>query len=438
MDEETISYMVSDVPIEQVSEDLFNFTELAEKTATHILSYTKPESFVIGITVTWGAGKSSLLNLMEVAIIENCRQRNVKEPVTIKYSPWLLSNRGELLANFLLLLCSRLSDETSTNFFLFKYFEKLKKRIWDYQILKKYAKAISDNDRKPGIVNRVANIVGIPLISEFWEILKNFFATILLRSDTTNFDALRNSATSILVQQKKPIVVFIDDIDRLAKEEIIEIFRLVRSTAQLPRIIYVLAFDKQRVSNIITSSSKQIETAYIDKIVQLFVEVPQVYSSDLENLLTEKVTQLPTTKNFSSTDQENFNFRLSTTIGVIDDLNALRTPRDVYRLFNAYSFGVRLDKDPIPEPGDLLTKCMILTNFPNVNEWLIEYDRLTNNEQNTTFDESISFELVEKLKHACVLDNIKFEVLNQVIDKICPPLNGVNTNELFIRKCKRP
>ena len=183
--------------------------------------------------------------------------------------------------------------------------------------------------------------------------------------------------------------MFIDDIDRLAKDEIIEIFRLVRSTAQLPQIIYVLAFDKQRVSNIITSSSKQIETAYIDKIVQLFVEVPQVYSSDLENLLTEKVTQLPTTKIFSSTDQENFNFRLSTTIGVIDNLNALRTPRDVYRLFNAYSFGVRLDKDPIPEPGDLLTKCMIQINFPNVNEWLIEYDRITNNEQYTTFDESI-------------------------------------------------
>lgn len=126
MEEETISYMVSDVPIEQVSEDLFNFTELAEKTATHILSYTKPESFVLGVTGTWGAGKSSLLNLMEVAITENCRQRNVKEPVTIKYSPWLLSNRGEMLANFLLLLCSRLSDDTSTNFFLFKYFEKLK------------------------------------------------------------------------------------------------------------------------------------------------------------------------------------------------------------------------------------------------------------------------------------------------------------------------
>ena len=42
----------------------------------------------------------------------------------------------------------------------------------------------------------------------------------------------------------KPIVVILDDIDRLETSEIRDVFKLVRLTASFPNILYLMAFDR--------------------------------------------------------------------------------------------------------------------------------------------------------------------------------------------------
>lgn len=46
-----------------------------------------------------------------------------------------------------------------------------------------------------------------------------------------------------LKDEKMKIIVSIDDIDRLSEEEIVAVFQLVKSLADFPNTIYVLAFD---------------------------------------------------------------------------------------------------------------------------------------------------------------------------------------------------
>ena len=46
-----------------------------------------------------------------------------------------------------------------------------------------------------------------------------------------------------LKDEKIKIIVSIDDIDRLSDEEIVAVFQLVKSLADFPNTIYVLAFD---------------------------------------------------------------------------------------------------------------------------------------------------------------------------------------------------
>ena len=53
-------------------------------------------------------------------------------------------------------------------------------------------------------------------------------------------DALRK-------RDKKPIIVVLDDIDRLSVSEIRDIFKLVRLTASFPNLIYVVVCDRFRV-----------------------------------------------------------------------------------------------------------------------------------------------------------------------------------------------
>lgn len=50
-----------------------------------------------------------------------------------------------------------------------------------------------------------------------------------------------------LKQMDRPIVVTIDDLDRLASAELFEVLRLIRNTAAFPNLIYVVCYDKDYV-----------------------------------------------------------------------------------------------------------------------------------------------------------------------------------------------
>jgi predicted KAP-like P-loop ATPase len=78
-----------------------------------------------------------------------------------------------------------------------------------------------------------------------------------------------------LVGLEQPLVVVIDDIDRLTTGEIREIFKLVRLTASFPNIIYLLAFDRRRVEQALSEEGIDGRD-YLEKIVQTVVDIPAV------------------------------------------------------------------------------------------------------------------------------------------------------------------
>jgi hypothetical protein len=73
-------------------------------------------------------------------------------------------------------------------------------------------------------------------------------------------------------------VVVIDDIDRLQSNEIRDIFRLVRLTANFPHVIYLLAFDRSRVEMSLDEAHDS-GRSYLEKIVQKSIDVPAAPTS---------------------------------------------------------------------------------------------------------------------------------------------------------------
>src|SRR5271156_3062672 len=69
----------------------------------------------------------------------------------------------------------------------------------------------------------------------------------LLQRRKEGISARRAKLQNALAELKKPIVVAVDDIDRLSTSEIRDVFKLVRLTASFPNVIYVVAFDRARV-----------------------------------------------------------------------------------------------------------------------------------------------------------------------------------------------
>lgn len=417
----SISSIDPDVPIRNSSEDLFGFAPLVNNVAAHILSYQQSESVVLGVSGSWGSGKTSFLNLLEEAISNQSKDASKKAtPTIIRYSPWLISNRSTLLADFLLLLCTKLVKDSSGNIFGLKYLIRLKKQFWDFRKFRKYAIAVSSRERSSDIVSKFVANVGIPLLSDLWRLITKTIKAVMLTPDAINFDDLRNSASNVLEKQNKRIIVLLDDLDRLEPDEIMEILRLVRSTAQLPKITYILCFDKKRVSDTIQSRLGANDHSYTDKISQLYINVPKVDLFDLSELLKKRITRFLRNSNSRMPIDTLLEDKLSELISIITPLDVLKTPRDVVRIFNSFVLEIQTKIDLGYEIESSFMDSVFRAKLPNVDEWIQNYLKIESNDQSSLKDKRFQMGLVSSLQNACSLDSLDFVKLAGIIENIAP------------------
>ncbi|GAB2513287.1 KAP family P-loop domain protein [Paramicrobacterium agarici] len=202
---------------------------------------------MVGIMGPWGHGKSSFVNLM--------REQFEKEPklTVIDFNPWMFSGSNQLVNFFFTEIGAELNVKNKSKF----------GQTADW--LAKYA----------GILKPASQLIPVPFAGALGEAAAVAIGGL---ADTTDADRsakkVREKITEELGALTEPIVVVIDDIDRLTTPEIREIFKLVRLTASFPNIVYVLAFDRARVEQALTEDGVP-GRAYLEKIVQLSFDVPQ-------------------------------------------------------------------------------------------------------------------------------------------------------------------
>lgn len=84
---------------------------------------------------------------------------------------------------------------------------------------------------------------------------------------------------------KRPLLVVIDDIDRLMTDEIREVFQLVKANADFPNLIYLLLFDREIVAGALNSISGGRGHEFLDKIIQALFHVPQPSMKSVHQVL---------------------------------------------------------------------------------------------------------------------------------------------------------
>lgn len=80
---------------------------------------------------------------------------------------------------------------------------------------------------------------------------------------------------------KKKVFVVIDDVDRLDKDEVFEVLRLVRNTAKFCNIIFVVSMDEKYVIEQLGKKGILDGKLYLEKIFPLVVKLPKVDSFEL-------------------------------------------------------------------------------------------------------------------------------------------------------------
>lgn len=262
--ERTQEKYLNDAPIKSSAEDYLGRASVAHDVAASIRELDASEGIVVGILGPWGHGKSSFINLMR-------EQFKIDPPLTVvDFNPWIFSGSNQLVNFFLTEIGAELKIRNKNRF----------GQVADW--LAQYA----------GILKPATQIIPLAGASVAGEV---FTATLSGLANTTNVDRsankIREEIANKLADLSEPIVVVVDDIDRLTTPEIRDMFKLVRLTASFPNVIYVLAFDRARVEQALSEDGIP-GRAYLEKIIQLSFDVPQAPRKLLRSQVSKELDRI--------------------------------------------------------------------------------------------------------------------------------------------------
>ena len=253
-----------DAPIDSSADDDLGRAPVAHDFAESIRELDASQGLVVGILGPWGHGKSSFINLM--------REQFTSKPAltVVDFNPWMFSGSNQLVSFFFTEVGAELNVHNKSRFG--------KTADW----LAQYA----------GILKPASQFIPIPGAAAAGEAAAAALTGLAGSTDADrSAKKVRDEITKELSTLKQPIVVVIDDIDRLTTIEIREIFKLVRLTASFPNIIYVLAFDRERVEQALTEDGVP-GRAYLEKIIQLSFDVPQAPAKLLRSQVFEELNRI--------------------------------------------------------------------------------------------------------------------------------------------------
>ena len=226
----------NDVAIERECDDWLGFSSMVGLLFEDLSSLDlSGESLTMGIIAQWGKGKSSYINLL---------MNEVKKhgDIIIRFNPRGSKSAANIQKDFFDAFATELSKYYAGFGFL----------------LGRYTKHL-------GLLGQY----------EWTRPLESLLMLLLPEKDV---EAI-NEAISTL---GKRIYVVIDDLDRLTGEEIIEVLKLVDRNASFNNVVFVMAYDKEYVNNVLRKHLDHgLDHSFIDKYVTWEVILPEIDSDVL-------------------------------------------------------------------------------------------------------------------------------------------------------------
>jgi predicted KAP-like P-loop ATPase len=103
----------------------------------------------------------------------------------------------------------------------------------------------------------------------------------------------KQELSGLLKKNDHPILVVIDNIDRLIAMEIQLIFRVVKANLDLSKVSYLLLFQRDIVEGALTEvSSSPSGRNFLDKIVQAGFDMPAVEPQRLQQVLFTELNKI--------------------------------------------------------------------------------------------------------------------------------------------------
>lgn len=300
----TVSALYYDSPS---SNDIFNRRSYAKLLLNKIYSsfYSNnsqeqiaKHSFVIHIGEHYGQGKTSFLMMLEEEIKEEI------PVVYIKFEPWLCDTELGIIQEFF----------STFRECVGKYLPKIDNTVKEYIFLLLSSIGYSNS----GFSFNLENVVK-----------KNN------RTLKETHDKIRDELQKI----DRPVIISIDDVDRLQSKELMMVLKIIRDTADFPNVFYIVAADNIHLKKMLNIQHIDDAETYLEKFFNLEFQLPaneNLAFNELVKILREKfmVLQIQDTENC-----------LQKIINVPHIKDVFPNMRDVYRFLNAYFLAIDSMRD---------------------------------------------------------------------------------------------
>lgn len=311
-------------------EDGFSRRKFAAVLARALCLPAQAPGLVVAIDGPWGSGKSSFIGFIRTAL-EARPGDDHPAPIVLDFNPWMIAGADSLVAALIEQMAVAVGRETPA-----AQVEKglnLARKLLDYVGLLKYlkyvpggaafgnvAEAIGDLSRTLGQVAEDSQRLG--------EEMSQTIAKALPKHDLIG---AKRAVLEAIAELACPIVVIIDDLDRLRTEEIRTIFQAVKAVANFPQVTYLLAFDAEAVAKALSDVSPTDEgRSYLEKIVQVAYPLPALFPWQLRAFLQDRLAETCDRLGLQPRSFETTLWAEAVSLAA----RTLRHPRDAIRLVN--------------------------------------------------------------------------------------------------------
>ena len=320
-----------DNPAQQRAEDGFNRWPFSKRLADTIVSFdTSQGAPVLGLFGKWGYGKSTVLNFIKCQL----DQEHAAKVVTFEFNPWLFKDQEALLKEFFAGLAATINQSLGST------------GKTAGQILARYGGALQAIPVIGAGLGKAAEQLGKDLTTE-------------------SLQTQRTRVIEIMRSAERAVVVLIDDLDRLERDDIMTVLKLVRLSANFPHVIYVLAFDDEMVARAAGEKyggGTEWGRQFLEKIVQYPFSLPAIRPDRLVEFVLRRAKEACA---FADTTLSDGDWELFREISNKSLAVRLATPRQAIRYANALRFALPMLKDEVDPLTQMLVEGL-RTLFPEV------------------------------------------------------------------------
>jgi hypothetical protein len=228
----------SDDPIQTWREDALGRASLVDSISIKLMIAKSP---VLALFGKFGSGKTSILNLL--------REHLREQAIVVSFSTWLPG-----------------SQETLTSYLLGDIASECQKQY--------VVPGLSKSTRR--MASALAQTV--PFLKGYSE---------LFPAGTQKDDI--QAMSSALSRLPKRVVVLLDELDRMEKDELLTLLKVIRGISTLRNVSFVCAADRETIVKTVRGSVTGESTLYFEKFFPVSVKVPEPDSDALQKAGTERL-----------------------------------------------------------------------------------------------------------------------------------------------------